>query len=155
MPLTLSTSFVSFATRLTALSTQKSTAPACARSSIGAALSTADAARGRPNILLRLKTVVGPVATRTPERYRVKVGVRTGVAKTGPSPPALDLIRPQVPWQPRWLRQEGELRLQPQDLVPPNCLPVGYVISGHSLPHLDLAGPRQPAVRWHQMASPR
>jgi hypothetical protein len=25
------------------------------------------------NILLRLKTVVGPVATRTPERYRVKV----------------------------------------------------------------------------------
>ncbi len=39
--------------------------------------------------------VVGLSATRTVERYRVKVGVRTGVGDTGPSPPAPDLIRPQ------------------------------------------------------------
>jgi hypothetical protein len=107
------------------------------------------------NILLRLKNSAGargdsnagalPCQGRRPHRS----------GENWAFPAALDLIRPQVPCQPRLLHLGGELRLQPQDLVPPKCLPVGSVIPGHSLPHLDLAGPRQPDVRWRQMALPQ
>jgi hypothetical protein len=58
----------------------------------------------------------GPVATRTPDLYRVKVDPAHWRGKTGPSPPAPDLIRPQASAGCRWLPARAQNMLKQRDL---------------------------------------
>jgi len=97
----------------------------------------------------------GPVATRTPDLYRVKVDPAHWRGNCGLPRRALDLIRPQATSKPRLSRLRWESLLKQRDLGPRE--------SRDDLVCPKLAtpspfGPRGTSsedARWHQMAPPQ